>query len=236
MGREALSQQGQLGRGQQAGGLGLPEGVTLEARLGLALSELQRLNARIDTLERGRAAETGAAAGQQAGGPAEAMVRELEAAGGAHQPFVRDPMGVTNATAGAVPGLNDLANRLLRASGTMPLGTAVPVRIAGLPGGAAATGQAGVAAAGLVQYIMADAQLLAALSEGGFTVRDYDVFRDQMLRLAERVDLTTAGDWLLFLQLDRKLRVAQHRDRLPWDHQAGCMDSMERTLLLWGQL
>ncbi|KAL4424277.1 hypothetical protein ABPG75_001578 [Micractinium tetrahymenae] len=147
MGREAVSQQGQPGRGQQAGGLGLPEGVTLEARLGLALSELQRLNARIDTLERGRAAETGAAAGQQAGGPAEAMVRELEAAGGAHQPFVRDPMGVTNATAGAVPGLDDLANRLLRASGTMPLGTAVPIRIAGLPGGAAATGQAGVAAA-----------------------------------------------------------------------------------------
>lgn len=306
-GQQGEQQNEQRGRGQQ-GQQGLPAGVPLHAQLGLLLAEMQRVNGRLDTLEAGTAAGRGQ---QPAGGPAqqaaeqaaaaEAMLRELGGAAGQQHPLVPNPGGITNATAGAVPGLNDLASRLLHASGTMPLGTAVPVPLAGFgargaaaaPGAAAAgeagvlvpvfpalpehycdssryssggrqqqlqfvtdplTGQASVVAAasavgglgskvqkgpeallkclpGPVQYIMADGQLHQALSEGGFTLRGYAAFREQMLRLAERVDLAAPGgaDWLLFLQLDRKLRTIQHRDRVAWDHQGGCIDSMEVT-------
>lgn len=81
-------------------------------------------------------------------------------------------------------------------------------------------------------YVMADQQLEAALTAAGCTTANYSIFRQSMLRLARRADLSAADDWRDFMVLVQRLHIIQHQQRLPWDHQGGDTCSREVTVFV----
>ena len=86
--------------------------------------------------------------------------------------------------------------------------------------------------AGFPAYCLADQLVETALTAGAYTVAGYSTFRQAMLRLAKRVNCTSADDWRDFLVLDRTLRLIQHQERLPWTHEGGHMDNNEVTIFV----
>lgn len=81
-------------------------------------------------------------------------------------------------------------------------------------------------------YCLADQQVEAALRAAGCTVEGYGMFRQAMLRLAKRADLTAPAEWQEFLTLDRNLRFIQHNERLAWHTAGGQIDANEVTIFL----
>lgn len=141
---------------------GLPEGVNHTTVLANILTALQGLEGRLGALEAARPAQAGdGPAG--ADGRREEMDRMVAAAlAGGPMPAPQAQIGVTNATAAGVAGLNAAAARVAAATSTMPLATAVPVPLAGHAlAGQAAGGAAAAALAGETGVVVPYAPVLA---------------------------------------------------------------------------